>query len=461
MQLSSIFENTNDFICTVDIESRSLLHFNEAMSSYFSTRNIQLEKGKKITELLQGDLLQNWQWLLDQAIQKSPFEFVYTSPETSRIIKNSLNQLIKEGKAYAISIITTDMTDFVQLDNELKERNLFIESIINLNPDTLYIYDIIEQKNIFSNKGIEKTLGYTFDEVAAMGSQLIPLLMHPEDIIIYEEKIIPLYRAAKDEQQIVHQYRMRDKTDKWHWIESTEIIFKRLEDGSAQQILGYGKDITDRKTLEQQVLNSVIETEEKERQFFSQELHDGIGPLLSASKMYVQWLSLPNIHIEKSEIIKDIEKLLDEAMQTIHDISFKLSPHILQNFGLTEAVKAFTSKVSAISSIAFQFHTEGQIRIAEKLEIIAYRAICECINNSIKHSGASIISISIYFVDDTLKIHYSDNGCGFNVEKALNEHNGIGLLNMQSRLKSVNGLMDIQSSAQGSIFIFQFKINNV
>jgi signal transduction histidine kinase len=105
-------------------------------------------------------------------------------------------------------------------------------------------------------------------------------------------------------------------------------------------------------------------------------------------------------------------------------------------------------------------HSEGQIRIEEKLEIIAYRAICECINNSIKHSGATIITISIYFIDHTLKILYSDNGCGFNVEKALMEHRGIGLLNMQSRLKSVNGLIDIQSSDSGSIFTFQIKIRN-
>jgi PAS domain S-box-containing protein len=360
---------------------------------------------------------------------------------------------------HARLVLFHDITDIITVQNELKDRNLFIESILNLNPDMLYVYDLVEKKNIFSNKGIQRILGFSSEEIKEMGNQCIPVLMHPDDFNQYLQKIVPRYNTAKDGEQIVHQYRMKDKGGKWHILESLEIIYQRQADDKPRQILGYGKDITERKLLEQQMLHSVIDTEESERLHFSQELHDGITPLLSASKMYVQWLNMPNINANKNDIIKDIESLLDESIQTIRDISFKLSPHILRNYGLYDAIKAFVDKINNFSNIHIDINTDKSIRMNEKSETIVYRILCECINNSIKHSSASLIKIDMHSINNSiLDVIYFDNGYGFDVEKTLSEHKGIGLLNIQSRLKSINGTMNVKSSYKGTIFHFQFKI---
>jgi len=370
-------------------------------------------------------------------------------------LENNGRDIIYKGQKARL-VLFRDVTERVNTQNTLKERNQFIESIVNLSPDTLYIYDIVEHKNIFINNGIEEILGFTIEEVKELGNEFIPLLMHPDDFADYNSKIIPSYFNLKDAESINHEYRLKDKMNNWHWIESSEIIYKRDNDGTPTQVLGYGKDITNRKNLEQQILKSVIDTEEKERLFFSQELHDGIGPLLSASKMYTQWLARQEENTDRIKIINDIEKLLDESMHTIREMSFKLSPHILQNFGLEEALKNYCDKLQISTSTIFDLTFENIQRINEKIETIMYRVLSECITNSIKHSQASKISINIRLKDNILYSDYIDNGNGFDLEKVMGEYKGIGILNMQSRIKSINGLMDLKSEInKGTTIKFQ------
>lgn len=150
-------------------------------------------------------------------------------------------------------------------EQQLAERNRFIESVINLSPAILYIYDIVERKNIYSNNGIENILGYSAEEIKNMGEQMIAILMHPDDLKIYLSDILPRYAQAKNSEQIFHEYRMQHRNGEWHQLESTEIIYKRLEDGSPAQIFGVLNDITRRRQTEQALRDS----EERYRAIFN------------------------------------------------------------------------------------------------------------------------------------------------------------------------------------------------
>ncbi|MBF0329365.1 MAG: PAS domain S-box protein [Nitrospirae bacterium] len=129
----------------------------------------------------------------------------------------------------------------------LAERNKFIESLMNMSPDVIYIYDLVDQKNIYSNQGIQKVLGYSVDEIKGMGDHLIQTLMNPDDFNLYVSAILEKYSKAKDGEMISHEYRMKHKNGDWLWLESNEHIYKRQEDGSPKQIFGVIHDITERK----------------------------------------------------------------------------------------------------------------------------------------------------------------------------------------------------------------------
>ncbi|MDR0954015.1 MAG: histidine kinase [Rikenellaceae bacterium] len=204
-----------------------------------------------------------------------------------------------------------------------------------------------------------------------------------------------------------------------------------------------------RRVYERRILDAVIRTEEKERQHFSKELHDGLGPLLSSAKMSVSALDRMNTDPRQKELIQNTYLVIDEAVRSLRELSNNMNPNVLTNFGLVRAVNSFTNKLAAFSPIKVNFSTNLQeTRFDSDVEIILYRVICELINNTLKHAKAQTISLSILRVaDDEISIIFEDDGIGFIPEQVLNNpEGGMGMSNIASRITSLKGEIDIDSA---------------
>ncbi|MBT3338583.1 MAG: PAS domain S-box protein [Anaerolineae bacterium] len=146
----------------------------------------------------------------------------------------------------------------------LRESQTFSQTLVDTSPDLIYIYDIVEQKNIYSNAGIMKILDYTVEELQEMGESVLSSLMHPDDFSVYLDEIYPHYQTLKDGEIFQHEYRMQHKDGTWHWLSSKETIFTRQDDGTPKQIFGLTADITERV----QVDMALQESEERFRSLF-------------------------------------------------------------------------------------------------------------------------------------------------------------------------------------------------
>ncbi|MCC8087752.1 MAG: histidine kinase [Rikenellaceae bacterium] len=206
-----------------------------------------------------------------------------------------------------------------------------------------------------------------------------------------------------------------------------------------------------RRMYEKRILNAIIQTEEKERQRFSKEIHDGIGPLLSSAKMSVSMLAKLNSQTEHKAVIDNISTVIEESIKSAKEISNNLNPHILMNFGLIRALDNFIKKISVSHTVKINFDTNlRNIRLDQDLEVILYRVACEMINNSLKHADASVINLNIEKNGDIVSILFEDNGRGFIPEEVIDvAGGGMGLSNIVSRIGSVKGIVDI-ISAPGS-----------
>lgn len=207
-----------------------------------------------------------------------------------------------------------------------------------------------------------------------------------------------------------------------------------------------GKDDNLRKEKEAAILAAIIQAEENERIRFAKELHDGLGPLLSTVKMSVSTIKKQMGDDSDTRIIEHVDKLVDESIVTIKEISNNISPHILNNFGLYKAIHSFTLKIrnSYPVSIIFNSNLEGK-RYHYDMEVVFYRVICELINNTLKHSAARKIVIDLFENRNELVLEYFDNGIGFDPDKALPASGGMGLANMRSRISSLNGTFRINN----------------
>lgn len=232
-----------------------------------------------------------------------------------------------------------------------------------------------------------------------------------------------------------------------------------------QKIFKYMKRVEDsRRLTEKMFLNTIIQTEEKERKRFAKDLHDGLGPLLSSVKMSVSSLAQMKHDDATREIVENTELVINEAIKSLKEISDNLSPHILNNFGLIRALNNFTNKINITKTIRINLISDlRDERFDSNVEVVLYRVVCELINNTIKHARAKKIDISLIKENDDLLIEYKDDGRGFDVSKVIEQpaNVGMGFSNIYSRINSIKGEINVESGQKkGTLVTIKVRMND-
>jgi signal transduction histidine kinase len=230
---------------------------------------------------------------------------------------------------------------------------------------------------------------------------------------------------------------------------NSDLNHKVLELRNAYELLS--QNIADKKRLLQQMTRAIIHSEEVERTHFAQELHDGLGPILTTIKMYLQLLKNPDITEDKNKITDQSIAITEEAIVNIKEISNKLSPHVLNSYGLKAAVESFVNKLKPTSNLDFTLNLNSEERYPTDLEILFYRIIIECINNTLKHAKAQYITIELKKDTDWLCLDYTDNGIGFNITEIVKRQQGLGLNNIKNRVETFDGIFSLESEPQKGI----------
>ncbi len=218
-----------------------------------------------------------------------------------------------------------------------------------------------------------------------------------------------------------------------------------IDYNNGKAIYSIVRDIAERKKMEQKILSTIIQTEEKERSHLAKELHDGVGPLLSATKIYAR--ALPNVdnEEERAYTILKLNETVNEAIISAQEIANNISPHVLRNFGLKGAIESFYQKISKTSTLTFDFHSNLEERIDGNIETVLYRIVVELINNTIKYADAKLITVILLIDKNKVTLNYSDDGMGFDLKKVQEESTSMGLSNIYSRVKSLNGQVNMKS----------------
>ena len=191
-------------------------------------------------------------------------------------------------------------------------------------------------------------------------------------------------------------------------------------------------------------MSAVFQAQEEERRRIAKELHDGVGQTISAIKMNYQNLTSQTSEKELSSEFQKIERMLDNAGKEVRNISHQMIPKELEQFGLIPAVEGMLNLNLEHSQIAYQFEHSGfEERIGSQIELILFRVLQELVSNVIKHSKASELNVQLVKVKSHVVLNVSDNGVGFDVEKK--EKNGIGLLNIASRIDGIKGHLHYES----------------
>ncbi|MEP0888563.1 MULTISPECIES: PAS domain S-box protein [unclassified Leptolyngbya] len=142
-----------------------------------------------------------------------------------------------------------------QLETQLQESQHYNQQIAEAMPGVLFVHDIINQENVYTNRQIADLLGYTSEQVQEMGANAIATLVHPDDlphILAYSET----FKTLTDSEVLGIEYRARHASREWRWLYTRSVVFNRTADGLPRQILGVSIDISDRKYSEQALQKS-------------------------------------------------------------------------------------------------------------------------------------------------------------------------------------------------------------
>jgi len=211
------------------------------------------------------------------------------------------------------------------------------------------------------------------------------------------------------------------------------------------------------------LLNASIKLQEEERQRIAADLHDDAGPLLATARLY---LNENLVNMDKTTQLQSIynaKQIIDDTIQLIRNISHSLMPPTLKNFGLESAVNDTFQKISGSGNLnaSSRFHDYKE-RLPTDSELIVFRVIQELINNILKHSNASFIHLTQNTNGNKFYIRMHHDGKGMtqaDFERLTKSSSGLGLKNIQSRLKVLQGRIFFEKDPSQTYYKVTIELN--
>ncbi len=351
---------------------------------------------------------------------------------SDKAILNEKNEVIE------IIGIGRDITYQKDVEEALRLSEARFRSIVQQLSDIVFILDG-DFQIVYDTPSIKGILGY--NEGSLVGKSIFDILL-PDD----KKSILIKINQIKKKKDSTITIEARVQKSNGEYIPSELVFINLLHLTAINGIVLTLRDISERKLLDKKVLDAVIKTEEQERERFAKNLHDDLGPLLSSIKMYLGLMKTTDQPEKQEYVITQLNEIVKEAITTTKEVSNDLSPHILINYGLASAIETFIQKIPLTIKVNFQCSLPSE-RYSNTIENSFYRIIKELINNTVKHSEANRIDITLEEKGQNLDLSYTDNGKGFDLENyEKGKKTGMGISNIISRAKSLNGVHELYTS---------------
>jgi len=357
----------------------------------------------------------------------------------------------------AISYIKSEVDDLLReryaAETVLQESEAKYRQLVEHARAGILVYDYSANRIISVNDSILDISGYSKEEIFSVN----PLrLMTEESQKIFAERLSRL-RAGKN---IPHEvsYQLITKQNKIKWILlNPRIIFKHQQPHKANVII---TDITHLKKIERESLDyqsklkqlsiRMSTSEETQRRELASQLHEGVSQELFVAQLKLNALEKSLDNPEYSRQLDEVKAQIVKSIREIRDITYDLSPPVLYDLGLKEAVESLATSIEAKYCLTVKSRFSGNLdHLDDDMKIIIYRIIKEIIHNSIKHAQADCINIIIDNTNNHLRVDVSDNGVGFDPGSVANGYytgDGFGLFDIREKINHLNGHLTIHST---------------
>jgi signal transduction histidine kinase len=204
-----------------------------------------------------------------------------------------------------------------------------------------------------------------------------------------------------------------------------------------------------------EILKAIYETQERERTRFGLELHDDIGAQLSLLKIQNEMLINQTDYSVVATYAAKNATTINKIVRDVRIIARNQASRFIKENGIEHELEVLRFKFTDDSSVKINSEINiGTKTLNKDFEVNLFRILQELVHNSIKHAFCTEINIKILLENNTLSVHYIDNGKGFDPAQTLTK--GLGLENIRTRVNLFNGVCNFISAENGTEYHFLF-----
>jgi len=315
---------------------------------------------------------------------------------------------------------------------------------------------------LFANQAAVEMFGMPLEDVLGKNSSELGM------VAVYEDGSEMPFPMRPGPRALATGTAIRNEVMGWLRRDSNEILWILAEavpifgeDGRLDKLVTSFSDITKRKQTEEalhHLSTRLLQLQDEERRRLGRELHDSLAQSVLAVNLNLAQVARGSTPLdEKSQLaISKARGVLQEMSQEIRTLSYLLHPPLLDELGLTSAIKEYAAGFSERSGIQLDVDLQADFgRLSQEAETAFFRIVQESLSNIQRHSGSKTAKIRLRADGDRVELEVSDRGRGMDgtaVErgKSARSRLGVGILGMRERMTQLGGKLEVVSSSAGT-----------
>jgi len=487
--LLALIENTEDSVWSVDRELNLIIANTGMQNAYRAEFGVDLYPGNSALADLPQAQHDRWMGYYQRALQGEQFreELSFYNRQNEQLhFELSFSPIYSQDKIVTgVTVFSRNVTERTYMAQRLDENQRFINKVVEVAPYGIYVYDLVERKNIYANARNAEFLGLSLDDTSGLTEETIFATVHPDDTTALLEAMNRTINAA-DGEVVYSEFRMRNTDGSWWWLGIWTVVFKRGPAGAVQQILGISMDITDSKAAQEQAKRYELEQERVNliTNFIRAVSHEFRTPLSSINASSYLIKRTVADHDHAGAVQRYLDRITQEAEQILNLVQALLTMSRLDSGVHMDLQAQFIAPI--LRDLVNRFNNRQQDQPNINLDLLdeSYQinasgeyldiALTNLLDNALRYTPAdNQVYVTLQVNNDCVEIIIRDEGSGisgdafpnifdrfYRADQARSTRGfGVGLPIAQKIIERHNGTIDITSTPEvGTVVTVQLPL---
>jgi len=281
--------------------------------------------------------------------------------------------------AIGLNMLSEELEDSVVSIDELEDKNNELQEVVlkmnefkyALDSSSIVVITDLKGNITYFNDKFCEISKYSRKELMGKNQRIVNSGYHPMEF--WQE----MWKTISEGSIWSEEVKNKAKDGSIYWVNTTIVPFLNAK-RRPYKYMALRQDITERKLFDQQVLNSIITTQEQDREVFSEDLHEGLAQSLAALMMQVGVIEVKIKNLADTDLknsVAYIKKYIQENIENTRVLATSLMPRTMMRYGVEPSLRSYISKLHEQGERFIEFNCLLDGALDKDIEITLYRTI--------------------------------------------------------------------------------------